>query len=449
MNSLSPLLLVASLLSGADASADANNPRALVQRAVKAAGLDRQPPQHVLHYRLKGKMSLGVAQLGGQDKPITLDGEMFIHSSRRVKMRLAPTILGNEITTTVVLDGDRSWSQMAGSVTDLDPQLKENLTRGLYRERITDLTPLLTDKAFTLAALGESKVDDRPVLGVKVSCSGREDVNLYFDRKNGLLVKYSYQEKEPPAEKSVLHEIYLRDYHVPDLLGPALAKLKAAHLDTSDDALVSYLRKLTPRADDLRRARKLVSQLGDDSFEQREKASRELLTLGTVARPLLEEAAKSDDPEVVRRARQCLQKIKAGHSDEALISVIQVLALRRPAGAVEAILDYLPGAEARLVAEARAALVALAEGDDKQRAVLVRALEDRDPLRRATAAAVLGKDGGVYLKQPGRRLYLRAPLQPMKTVSHQDGKSHMELEMRDIEFFNAFEDKVFARPKGP
>lgn len=54
-----------------------------------------------------------------------------------------------------------------------------------------------------------------------------------------------------------------------------------------------------PSAQELRQ---LVRQLGDDSFDARELATRRLNELGTAALPALEEASASGDPEVQQRA---------------------------------------------------------------------------------------------------------------------------------------------------
>src|SRR5262249_25995452 len=45
------------------------------------------------------------------------------------------------------------------------------------------------EKGYSLAPLGEIKVDDRPAVGVKVTHKDRPDVDLYFDKKSGLPVK--------------------------------------------------------------------------------------------------------------------------------------------------------------------------------------------------------------------------------------------------------------------
>jgi hypothetical protein len=55
-----------------------------------------------------------------------------------------------------------------------------------------------------------------------------------------------------------------------------------------------------------------VRQLGDDDFATRENAARQLWEAGQVAEEPLRAALKSDDPEVVRRARAVLDKFQWG-----------------------------------------------------------------------------------------------------------------------------------------
>lgn len=55
-----------------------------------------------------------------------------------------------------------------------------------------------------------------------------------------------------------------------------------------------------------------IEQLGDSKFSVREKASKQLWAAGSTAEPALNEALKSEDAEVVRRARDILDKFAWG-----------------------------------------------------------------------------------------------------------------------------------------
>src|SRR5439155_15682197 len=138
---------------------------------------------------------------------------------------------------------------------------------------------------------------------------------------------------------------------------------------------------------DREKVRTLVRQLGDDSFEVREQASAELAAIGALARPLLEQALRDPDPEVVYRARDCLQRIKGekGSNAPLLAAAARLLAARRPAGAAEVLLSYFPSADESVAEEIRTTLTALAVRDGKPEPVLVEALADKEPLKRAAA----------------------------------------------------------------
>jgi hypothetical protein len=308
------------------------------------------------------------------------------------------------------------------------------------------LTALLTDKGFTLTPLADIKVNDQPAAGLKVSYKGQPDIRLYFDKETGLPIKYAYQAKRSGDKKEVLHETILSDYREPDLASADEKVLRAAKMDVTGPILVGFVRKQTPNRAVLERVRALIGKLGEETFRVREQASKDLVAAGPVAIPLLREATKHKDAEVVRRARECLRQLGEQSGKAQVSAAVRLLALRRPKGAAEALLDYLPAADAGVADEVRAALFTLAHADGKPDPVLVEGLRDKDQRRRAAAAAALGEDGGSYARQPGRRVIPRPFKIARKRVSYVDGKLDVEIETTEQQFFNAFEDKLFAKP---
>jgi hypothetical protein len=168
--------------------------------------------------------------------------------------------------------------------------------------------------------------------------------------------------------------------------------LKGAGLPTDGPGLLAYIRQRTVNAASEERLKTLIRQLGDDEFKVREHASRQLVAIGPRARPALRAALESPDPEVKRRAEECLQQISEGATAAVIASAVRLLAERKPDGAAETLLDYLPGAEDETVAETvRAALASLAVRDGKAEPAVVKALEDRVPVKRAAAGAALAR----------------------------------------------------------
>lgn len=80
---------------------------------------------------------------------------------------------------------------------------------------------------------------------------------------------------------------------------PALAKLaekKAPHAPVVE-RVIARIKELSPAL------KKLVEQLGDADVDARDRATKELMKIGRAARPYLSDADKSNDKEVVLRAK--------------------------------------------------------------------------------------------------------------------------------------------------
>jgi len=64
-----------------------------------------------------------------------------------------------------------------------------------------------------LTPLGESKVGDSDVIGIRVSSKGHRDVSLYFDKKTSLVLKSEFNVKDLMAgDKEIMQEVVYSDY---------------------------------------------------------------------------------------------------------------------------------------------------------------------------------------------------------------------------------------------
>src|SRR5262249_43879439 len=82
----------------------------------------------------------------------------------------------------------------------------------------------------------------------------------------------------------------------------------------------------------------------------------------------------------------------------------RLLAIHKPAGAVEALLAYLPGAEEESIDSIRAALTTLAVREGVAEPALVKALENPSPERRISAAAALARCGAKEQREAAGKL---------------------------------------------
>lgn len=201
--------LVIGLLLGLAQSVPAQGePRAIIDKAIKAqGGEDKIAKCKAVQTKAKGRLEImgglpftseDTAQLSGQMKEIT-DVE----------------VNGKKITIITVFNGSKGWISASGQTMDMDDKVIEAMKENVYHFRVQLLVDL-KDQKYRLASLGEIGVDGRPALGVKVSSKGHKDVNLYFDKENGLLVKIEYRTMDLTSGTEVNEETIASDYQEMD-----------------------------------------------------------------------------------------------------------------------------------------------------------------------------------------------------------------------------------------
>jgi HEAT repeat protein len=207
---------------------------------------------------------------------------------------------------------------------------------------------------------------------------------------------------EVPPEQAREVEAYLNDL-AGDLapktvpLGPDEASRQKVRdawakwwLDTEGPGLLDEVKKRTLTEADRSKAQALIEKLGDDSFEVRQQAEKDLRAMGNRIMPLLRLALKHSDLEVRNRSAKCLAAIEKDKTAPLSAVTARLLALRKPKGAAEAILDYMPFADDETVIdELQNALNAVAYPGGKPHPALVKALRDKVPARRAAAGVAL------------------------------------------------------------
>jgi len=95
-----------------------------------------------------------------------------------------------------ILNGDKGWVKLGDLSRECVKEELDEMREQLNAVQISHLTAL-TDREFKLSPLGEEKIDDRPVVGVRVEHKGYRDISLYFDKENDLLLKMETRFKDP------------------------------------------------------------------------------------------------------------------------------------------------------------------------------------------------------------------------------------------------------------
>jgi HEAT repeat protein len=160
-----------------------------------------------------------------------------------------------------------------------------------------------------------------------------------------------------------------------------------------DEALLDFFRKRTPPAPPRGVIERLARALASDEADA---AQAELIRLGAAAAPVLQEVAnRIDEAGASARAKRILELIEGPQAAGLPVEAARLLAARRPAGAAEALLGYLPFADNDTVfEEVEAALLAVALHDGKLDPAVPAALKDPRAVRRGVAAQVLCRAGG-------------------------------------------------------
>lgn len=180
MNRLLLVCLSLALIGGMARADDAADARKIVEAGLKAAGgaKGRKP---AIAWSGSGKFY-------GMGAAIDYTGTWSLQLPDKKRMEIQNAF-------TLVVNGDKGWVNDQEMTKEQLAEQKEDM----YADWVMQLDPLLKE-GFTLSPLGESKVGDKPVVGVKVSHKGHHDINLYFDKSTHLLAKMEHRMKAMGTE---------------------------------------------------------------------------------------------------------------------------------------------------------------------------------------------------------------------------------------------------------
>jgi hypothetical protein len=198
------VLSVGLLLAAAPARAD-DAAKAIVEKALKAHG-GAEPLAKLPAVTVSFK---GTFHGMGQEIPMT--GQVTTQGADRLKMDMEIEAGGQKFRFVNVINKDKGWIKLGDDLKEMDKDAIAEALEQAHAGYVGSLYPL-TDKAYTLAATGEAKVNDKPALGVKVSAKGHRDVTLYFDKESGLLLKSEHTVKDEGSGQEVAEETIYGEY---------------------------------------------------------------------------------------------------------------------------------------------------------------------------------------------------------------------------------------------
>jgi hypothetical protein len=176
----------------------------VVDKAIKASGGEGKLAKYkAAMWKGKGKINVGGVE-------IDFAVEAAVQPPKESRVKSEGEFSGTKFERLQVVNGDKGWINLSGNTEDMPEDQLTAAKEDLYAGWVATLVPL-KDAAFKLAPLPEIKVGNRPAAGVKVSHQRHKDINLYFDKEKGLLVKVQRRVKDMMGQE-VEQETFYTDY---------------------------------------------------------------------------------------------------------------------------------------------------------------------------------------------------------------------------------------------
>ncbi len=181
----------------------------LLDRAVQAHGgaanLSRLKARHC---QTRGQVIRGT--------PVPFTQEILAQAPKQIKEVMQFQVAGAPPGTVVtVLNGDSGRMEISGKSQPLDDNMIYELKEAAHLAQLVRLTEL-KNKEYRLTALGESAVSGRSAMGIRITSPGHRDVQLYFDREVGLLLKTERNVVDLRTKQLQREEALYSDWKVAD-----------------------------------------------------------------------------------------------------------------------------------------------------------------------------------------------------------------------------------------
>lgn len=207
MSRVSWMLASVVLLAGAPVFAADDDPKEILTRAVKAHGGEEHLMKHPAARSVnKGKITLP----GVGEAEFTQTLAYMIPGKFRDSMELS--IGGQSVKILTIMNGDAISITAMDKDVPVTDEIKKTMKDAVEMMSMTRLAPLLKDKNFELSLFGETKVDEKPAIGVRVTAKSKKEITLFFDKKTNLLVKLEHRTTAPNGGGEVAEERFVLAY---------------------------------------------------------------------------------------------------------------------------------------------------------------------------------------------------------------------------------------------
>lgn len=200
-------ILATSVQAGEDAAA-------IVKKAVKAHfpnGLDTK--NNAVRTKSKGTLHI-------QGLKLEFTQEVAVHAPK-FKEVMELDVMGKKQVVTSVYNGKDAWIRANDKDVKVTDQILTAFKDAAYSMSLVQ-GAFGNDKTVKFTSLGEAMVKGKPAVGVTVSKEGKKDINLYFDKKSGLITKVEVRTRDFMSGQEVTEERFITEYQ--DASGRKVAK---------------------------------------------------------------------------------------------------------------------------------------------------------------------------------------------------------------------------------
>jgi hypothetical protein len=138
------------------------------------------------------------------------------------------SVMNQNVKVTTVFNGKEGWIKANDKDIKVTKEILDEFKEAGYWMSLSGVSGL-KDKSLKLSLVGETKVNGKPAIGVKVSKEGKRDIDLYFDKTTGLLAKTDRQARDFMSGQEVREERIIAEYQ--DIMGRKMAKRVTVNRD--------------------------------------------------------------------------------------------------------------------------------------------------------------------------------------------------------------------------
>jgi hypothetical protein len=176
----------------------------VVARAIKAKG----GAANIEKYKAAVSSFTGTLSLPGLNAKMS--GTSKDQAPDKSRLDASVSIDGTDSSIVQIFDGKRGWQGDKDKVQEMNEASADEAREQIYADQLIKLRSL-NAPGVRLTSLGESKVGNKPAVGVRAASAGHRDVLLFFG-KDGLLLKAESTGKDPMTGKEFKAESFFSDY---------------------------------------------------------------------------------------------------------------------------------------------------------------------------------------------------------------------------------------------